>query len=273
VIDDMRQGYREIVAHVKSLGELVAPRHEATRELTAAHIILTNPADALPVGVGRKVNTGIAAAEAAQLIAGQQNPELMLRISPNFKQYMDGGTFHGAYGTRMQGQFWTIIRRLRDDPYTRRAYISFWDPSKDLEDGYHNYPCTTSIQFLIRNGKLDAFVNMRANDVWHGFAYDVFQFTQLQYTVAGYVGVGVGTYHHYAASLHIYEKDIPAAINMLNEAPSSKKPDLRAQGLTVPGARQLLGGLPPGPCEINHPGDSLDSLHWYTEKLERYLGA
>ncbi len=64
---------------------------------------------------------------------------------------------------------------------------------------------------MIRAGLLELTAVMRSNDVWWGLAYDVFQFTTLQQTVARCLDVPVGSYTHVALSLHMYEKDFDAA--------------------------------------------------------------
>lgn len=58
---------------------------------------------------------------------------------------------------------------------------------------------------MIRNSKLDCFVNMRSNDVIWGVPYDVFSFTSLQEILANDLKVDLGTYHHYVSSMHIYD--------------------------------------------------------------------
>jgi thymidylate synthase len=132
----------------------------------------------------------------------------MLKIAPQFANFMDGGTFHGAYGPRIRQQMPLVIERLRKDPDTRQAVVTIWDPAKDLlEDGLHDYPCTLGFQFVIRNGRLSMITTMRSNDVWWGLAHDIFQFTQLQMTVANVLGIPYGTYYHRSNSLHAYERD------------------------------------------------------------------
>ena len=48
---------------------------------------------------------------------------------------------------------------------------------------------------------------MRSNDAYLGFPHDVFCFTMIQEIVARSLGIGVGEYHHFASSLHLYEHD------------------------------------------------------------------
>jgi thymidylate synthase len=71
--------------------------------------------------------------------------------------------------------------------------------------------CATSIQFLVREGRLDAVVCMRSNDAIWGLPYDVFLFTFLQELLALTLGFDLGSYHHFASSLHIYQKHLALA--------------------------------------------------------------
>jgi thymidylate synthase len=45
-------------------------------------------------------------------------------------------------------------------------------------------PCTLTLQFLIRQGRLDMIVNMRSNDLLWGFSYDITQFAFVQRLLA-----------------------------------------------------------------------------------------
>lgn len=214
-ISDMRNGYRLVVANVAARGEPVSPRGQDTLELQGATIKLTHPLDSIPSGVGRRPNVAIGAAEALQLIGGFSDPELMVAITKNFERYKDAGVLHGAYGSRVRPQLPQVVNRLKRDPDTRQAVLNIWDPLHDLHvPDSADYPCTLSLQFLLRNGRLVLHTHMRSNDVWMGLPYDVFQFTQLQLTVANLLGVPVGSYWHHANSLHIYKRDLDRAVEM-----------------------------------------------------------
>jgi thymidylate synthase len=45
---------------------------------------------------------------------------------------------------------------------------------------------------------------MRSNDLFLGTPYNFLQFTTLQEVLAGWLGVGLGSYHHLSDSLHAY---------------------------------------------------------------------
>lgn len=208
-IDGMSSGYYEIVKAVYNDGAQTSPRGLRTRELLDAVIFIEDPFDALPVAAGRELNISIAAVEALQLIGGFSQPDLNLRASRNFAQFTEpDGSFWGAYGNRIGDQVRHVVRKLHDDPDTRQAVITLWDPRLDNQPGHRDYPCTILHAYRIRNGRLDASVVMRSNDVILGLAYDVFQFTQLQIAIAYALDVNVGTYTHHAVSLHLYERDV-----------------------------------------------------------------
>jgi thymidylate synthase len=211
-IGGMSTGYASILQDVIRHGDQVSPRGKTTYELTDVIIEMADVHDGLPTGTGRMLNPQIAALEALQLIAGTTRPELMFAAAPNFREYAEpGGFFWGAYGVRTDGQIQHVVRKLKDDIDTRQAIITLWDPVLDNEPGRKDYPCTIGMQFRIRDDRLDLSVCMRSNDVWKGLAYDAFQFTQLQLTVANVLSIDVGTYRHHALSLHIYESDVNKA--------------------------------------------------------------
>lgn len=204
----MSRGYVELGRAIMEHGELVAPRGMKTREIRDAIFTLRDPADSLPLNTGRKLSTTIAAVEAIQLIAGISRPELNVGASPNFKQFLeDDGTFWAPYGLRVGSQPHHMIRKLTRDRDSRQAVITLWSPSRDNVDDKRDFPCTIALTFGIRNDQLHLSVLMRSSDFWWGIPYDVFQFTQLQVTIARALDVKVGTYTHHSVSLHVYECD------------------------------------------------------------------
>lgn len=206
-IHDGVNGYVKLVQHVLRHGKETAPRGMKTREIEDAMIRIEDVENTLPVGVGRGTVPGIGAVEACQLIAGVSTPGLVIKVGPQFKNYAeDNGLFHGAYGLRTQGQYEKIIERLKQDPDTRQAVITIWNPELDLLPSKRDYPCTILHQFRIRDGKLNMTVFMRSNDVWLGAAYDFFQFTRVQLAIASVLGIPAGIYTHHVGSLHIYEQ-------------------------------------------------------------------
>ena len=211
-LKDGVNGYVDLVKHVLNNGQEAAPRGMKTLEIEDAVIHIDNIYDTLPVGVGRGTVPGIGAVEACQLLSGTSYPSLVIAIGPQFANYTENnGLFHGAYGLRTRGQYDVIIERLKQDPDSRQAVVTIWNPQFDLQPAKRDYPCTILHQFRIRNNKLNMSVYMRSNDVWLGAAYDFFQFTRVQLAMASVLGVEPGTYAHHVGSLHIYENNYEAA--------------------------------------------------------------
>lgn len=205
---DLQSGYADICAFVLYEGEEVSPRGKRTKEIFGETIRVQDVTRSLPLHIGRSCNPAIGAVEAIQLIGGFTDPELTCRVSPNMKEFLDeNGTFHGAYGPRVRPQIELAMKRLTEDRDSRQAVLNVWNWHWDLNEPHKDLPCTVSLHFLIRDNRLVLHTHMRSNDVWWGLAYDVFQFTQLQLTVARQLDIETGSYYHHDTSLHIYERD------------------------------------------------------------------
>lgn len=263
----MRSGYKTVVDYVRQFGDDSAPRDDKTWEIVAPTIVLLDPTDSLPIGCDRGLKSGIAAVEAAQLVAGCAIPEMVLNASANFNRFIEpDGTFHGAYGNRIGTQFDAVAAKLDRDEETRQAVITLWDPLLDTKSGKKDYPCTIGFQFLIRDYRLHMITTMRSNDVWWGLAYDIFQFTQLQISLANALDVELGTYVHQPGSLHLYVKN--SAQSMLLAYGTEPHPPTRT-GFGRPGQTAL---------QVRHRakailyGDTVDdatpSERWYIDTLK-----
>lgn len=213
--------YHQVLRKIDQLGHPRTSRDGDVIELTDVMIALDGPDHALPMACGRRPNARIAAAEALQLIGGFSDPARMCEIAPQFMRYredLQGSTpwFHGAYGERISShdQLASVVNRLKRAPDTRQAVITIWNPEVDTEEGHLDYPCTIALGFSMSQtlgdpprDVLNMRVTMRSNDAWLGLPYDMFQFTQLQYTLANILDVYPGRYTHVAWSLHIYDRD------------------------------------------------------------------
>jgi thymidylate synthase len=134
----------------------------------------------------------------------------------------------GGYGPRIFGSgnksqmnaVIQLIRRKLADPNgksdTRQAVIQIYD-KLDLLTNSSDVPCTCTMQFLPRGGRLHMVVHMRSNDAYIGLPHDVFAFTFMQEIVARDVGLELGTYTHSVGSLHLYDQDERRARDFLAE--------------------------------------------------------
>lgn len=269
-----RAGYVSLLAAVQRFGEVRSPRGIKTYDVGHVIVSIVSPYDALPIGVGRSISTVIAAGEATQLIAGRADHTLLPRISENFKRYAESdGRFHGAYGDRIGVQVGHAVKKLRDDRDTRQAVVTLWDPTLDNKRGKRDYPCTVALNFSIVRDQLQLRTLMRSNDVWLGFPYDIFQFTQLQLTVARAIGVEPGEYTHETWSLHLYAHDVEqveAIVNMPQPGIGPYQPTGFGRpgdswGLCRERAAYILLHAPQTFSELT------ESESWYVQQLRAYV--
>ena len=140
----------------------------------------------------------------------------------DYKEFSDDGkTIHGGYGRRLfnmrgQNQIQNVIDLLKKRKDSRQAVIQLFDAS-DLEQKYKDIPCTCTLQFLIRNGRLDLLVSMRSNDAFWGLPHDIFAFTMMQEIMARSLDVEVGSYKHVVGSLHLYDEKRASAEEYVKE--------------------------------------------------------
>lgn len=212
--NDGRTAYVDVLNKIRLFGYTRPSRNGDTRELGHTVIVLDEPHMALPLGVGRNVNQKIAALEAIQLIGAFSDPDWLVERAPQLSPYREpSGVFWGAYGRRIAGQIESVVDKLRADPNTRQAVATLWNPVDDNTPDKLDYPCTVALGCNLRGtltGRqiLDFNVTMRSNDAWLGLPYDMFQFTQLMWTICRVLDVTPGRYTHTAWSMHLYHKNL-----------------------------------------------------------------
>lgn len=216
------RAYRNFLTTFIDNAHDASPRGVETREIINATITLTNPIDRVIVDPGRKMNLAFAIAEWISIMSGIDSIDFFTQFISNYDRFSSNGeTLDGAYGPRInyiakigddmkiRSQIDGVINILKEDPSSRRAVMSIYQPEDLFGWGGTNTPCTLSMQFLIRNNKLYGIVNMRSSDVVLGLTYDVFVFTMIQEFVARQLGVELGEYIHNAGSMHFYCSNMP----------------------------------------------------------------
>jgi thymidylate synthase len=117
---------------------------------------------------------------------------------------------------RGQDQLRNVLVLLLKHPSSRKAVIQLFN-AEDIADKHKEVPCTTTLQFLRRDEKIEMIVTMRSNDAYLGFPHDVFCFTMLQEVVARTLGCDVGPYRHFVGSMHLYDWDRAEAQKLVDE--------------------------------------------------------
>lgn len=132
----------------------------------------------------------------------------------------DGG-INSNYGQYINRQFDTVISTLKADKDSRRASIMILSAEHLLSET-NDYPCTYALNFRIRDNKLKMTVHMRSQDAIFGMGNDAPAFSFVQEMVyvmlkEAYPDLQMGEYHHFADSLHIYEKHFKMVEQILED--------------------------------------------------------
>jgi thymidylate synthase len=145
------------------------------------HTVIVNMVHPVITNQERKLNYRFMAAEAHWILTGDDRVETITPYNSKMKDFSDDGVkFFGAYGPKVMGQLDYVISKLVADPWSRQAGINIW---RENPPETKDVPCTVSVFFSIRSGRVNCHVFMRSSDAWLGFPYDVFNFSMLSYLV------------------------------------------------------------------------------------------
>jgi thymidylate synthase len=189
----------------------VISRNLNTKEIYPVCIELTNIRKRCTTLQQRKWNLIFGIGEFAWHARGSNRLKDIEYYSRNWVNVSENGLTirESCYGNKIFGesQNWQkLLDELRNDRGSRRAVINLYDSRNTLGQNLNDVACTLSLQFLIRNNKLDLVVTMRSNDIIWGLPNDIFFFTILQEYLALILGVEPGKYYHQVASMHIYSR-------------------------------------------------------------------
>jgi thymidylate synthase len=206
-VDDLM---RLAIDALQSEGSHIYPTKGGCTEIAAATFELTNPR----ARVSRSASRGrlfSALGELCWYLSGSNRTDHIAYYVKYYRKLDEGGVIFGAYGPRLVSfdgvnQIQSVIQALRRSPASRRMVIQLFD-HRDVIERHADVPCTCTLQYLLRDGRLSAITYMRSNDVFLGMPHDLFCFTMLQELIARSVGAELGSYHHIVGSLHMYDED------------------------------------------------------------------
>lgn len=120
-----------------------------------------------------------------------------------------GGRFDYAYSERLCRPVEEVIRALRLDKSTRRAFMGVFNQAADKVQMFdERIPCTIGYWLNFRQGKLNLTYLQRSSDFSEHFNYDVYLACCMMNYVANEIGEEPGVFTHWLGSLHIFAKDV-----------------------------------------------------------------
>jgi len=145
------------------------------------------------------------------LIASLADPEWLAWMRRNFTEPADVPELGNArsyarrlrdYGGRDQVAW--VIERLLDDPETRSAAITTFQPHDDTS----YIPCVSLLDFWLPGGALELVVYAHSLDFGKKAYGNLVELARLQHEVAAAVAAPVGALVVHAKSAHVYEPEL-----------------------------------------------------------------
>ena len=124
------------------------------------------------------------------------------------------GNIHSNYGYLVfskenYNQYYFALQELQKNQNSRRAIMIYTRPQIQSEyraAGMSDFICTNAVQYLIRDNKLHAVVQMRSNDVVFGYRNDYAWQQYVLDRLACDLKIDIGDIHWNVGSLHVYER-------------------------------------------------------------------
>lgn len=190
-------------------------RAGSTTEIMRTMLELRNPRSRWIGSRWPAINIAFALAEVVWIIRGRNDSAFLNYFNNKLPSFAgNGNSYHGAYGFRLRhslgfDQLESAFEALRAKPDSRQVVLQIWDgdidfPKNQGEPPSTDIPCNVVAMLKLREGRLEWTQIMRSNDFFRGFVHNIVQFTSLQEIMAGWLGVEVGSYHHFSDSLHVY---------------------------------------------------------------------
>lgn len=139
----------------------------------------------------------------------------------------ENGSIGKAYGYQLgvkhhypEGDFDQVDRvlfDLKNNPASRRIITNLYNHHDLSEMGL--YPCAYSVTFNVSDGKLNALLNQRSQDMLTANNWNVCQYAVLVHMLAQVSGLKVGELVHVIANAHIYDRHIPIIKEIIKNEP------------------------------------------------------
>lgn len=242
--DSFGEAWFGLLNRLYRYGTITSPRGRKIREFTGVTLKVDNGLQNILISPTRNLNHKFMVAEWLWIWFGHEDVATIARYNKNIAQFSDDGVkFTGAYGPPVISQWPYVVGRLRRDLDSRQAVINIFNPPQQKLIDTKDVPCTLSVQFMVRNAKVETIVCMRSSDIWLGLPYDFFNFSMMANILAAQLGCHVGSVIYHLGSSHLYEDNAAQALEVLNneDIETLKSPKFYSEPL--PNVDMILQGL------------------------------
>lgn len=118
------------------------------------------------------------------------------------------------YKEGMMDQVDRVLYDLKENPYSRRIMTNLY-VHEDLH-AMNLYPCAYSVTFNVTDGRLNAILNQRSQDVLAANNWNVVQYAALVHMFAQVSNLEPGELVHVIADAHIYDRHVPIVRELIS---------------------------------------------------------
>lgn len=118
-----------------------------------------------------------------------------------------------------------LLDGIKNDPYGRRHIISLWQ-EEDFSETDGLAPCAFQTIFTVRGEFLDMQLTQRSSDFIVAGNINGMQYVALLMMVARHCGLKPGKFSHNIINLHLYDRHLEQAKEMLEREPIDCNPQL-----------------------------------------------
>lgn len=210
-------------------GNDVVVRGQNTQELLSCHISVADTTRLCYFMPFRKDNIFARIAETLWVLQGRNDIGWLSFYLPRAPEFSDNGmTWRAAYGNRLRHWDWAYedtdqisiaLNKLIDDPTTRQAVMTIWDPAIDNRIS-KDIPCNNWLHFIKRRyGDTDYLfldIAQRSADVFWGWSnINVFEWSILLKMMSFWTDSVPGSIDWLVTSMHMYEHHYKTAEKIL----------------------------------------------------------
>lgn len=123
-----------------------------------------------------------------------------------------------------------LLNSLENDPFSRRHIMNMYQ-EYDLHETEGLFPCAYETLWSVRSSNdnklfLDMTLIQRSSDYIMAGYINKAQYVALMMMVAGHLGFEIGKFSHLVQNLHIYDRHIDAANEIINRVPLEIQPTM-----------------------------------------------
>lgn len=246
--------FNQIYKDLWWFGQEIAPRGAKTKELRSYTYRLA-PYYRLADFTSRPLNYDYIRSEFRWYLIGDLRDLSITKHAKIWEQCVTDGQLNSNYGHylfRLPGGIQYVVQVLQQDPESRRAiatilnYRHLYLENKDV-------PCTSTLNFHLREGKLHCQVHMRSQDAVFGLGNDVPFFGFVQDLVLAllngrrnyFAEYELGDLTVHVDSLHVYERHYAMVEKLQGEKPvGEEQAKIPGKPLQAYEASKLLEQVP-----------------------------